>query len=169
MLSHREVAKAEGIAAVPNELADGYECSLCAQHFCTRQALAVHSSKKHRVLRIAREYVRDSACPTCLRKFANRSRLVDHLSEKSGVCLMNVLLTLPRLEQEHIDELNEADKALEQSNRAKLVRHTFSSVKAVQLQGPLRQLVISLNHSRQSRYPAFIAALATAVEVDYGA
>ena len=82
---------------------------------------------------------------------------------------MNVLLTLPRLEQEHIDELNEADKALEQSNRAKLVRHTFSSVKAVQLQGPLRQLVIPLNHSRQSRYPAFIAALATAVEVDYGA
>ena len=59
MWSHREVPKAVGITAAPKELADGYECSPCAQHFCTREELAVHSSKKQCAADCPRMCVRD--------------------------------------------------------------------------------------------------------------
>ena len=141
-------------------------CHICQEFFDTRQAKAVHLARKHKALRLARQYTGGKQCVTCLQQFAQRSRLPGHYSEKSNICSLNLLLHCAPLDEAKVKELDEEDRQLEKRNRRADVRHNHSATRTVQAHGPLHRLVVPQGHSRQSRHIPLMYALKGALEVE---
>ena len=104
----------------PTEEAEGtMTCPLCDASFATRNALAGHLAKTHRVAKLCRQYCSGVTCPACLVNYGDRQRLIRHLSFSGAPCLAFIV----------------ASRAPQQL--APLVRASQSSHPAVRAYGPL--------------------------------
>ena len=73
---------------MPTDMAEGtMTCPLCDASFATRNALAGHLAKTHRVAKLCRQYCSGVTCPACLVNYGDHQRLIRHLSFSGAPCL----------------------------------------------------------------------------------
>lgn len=95
-----------------------------------------------------------------MRFFHTRSRLLKHLhDERSEICLVNTLLTLPVRSAEEIDDDNWEQWQLEAAARGKREQITYAEQVFSQAFGPSRKLLVPMDVKRRSRSLVFDMAL----------
>ena len=87
-----------------------HQCPECMASFNTLQKLAAHRARKHFIKTAVSYYVDTPWCPCCLLLFASRIRCLDHLATRSPICRMNIMTSLPILDQEIHHALCEQDR-----------------------------------------------------------
>ena len=90
-------------------------CPLCSACFGTRNALAGHLAKTHKVAKLCRQYCSGVTCPICLVNYGDHQRLIRHLSFSGASCL--AFLVASRTPQQPTP-LNKADKSMRPVVRA---------------------------------------------------
>ena len=103
--------------------------------------------------------MRGATCGTCLRKFATRSKLIEHLHARSPICYVNLMVFAEDLPDEEREAEDWAQWEAEAALRARGLKTCYSEQIVKQCEGPLKQFVIPIAHSRQSRYALFRRAL----------
>ncbi len=116
-------------------LIEGINCPSCAEEFETFQAMAVHMFKMHGIKCAARNHLDTTHCPHCLLELWTRQRALDHLRRSAACCA--AVLSLPRLGEELITELDDASRETTRNN-VRLGRHrNWAEVPSIILSGPL--------------------------------
>ena len=119
-----------------------WTCSTCGACFKAKQALAVHSYRKHCQKRVERLYLDSTHCTVCLVEFWSRERVIAHISEKSHVCRHNLVLRGPVLTQDQADELDREELQEQiRANRSCGLRRSHAHKPCVRLQGPLPNVI----------------------------
>ena len=72
----------------------------------TKQALAVHRTRKHKLCHVSHFYVSGTVCPTCLIQFHSRFRVLEHLRDRSSICLDHLMKADPILSLEETQILD---------------------------------------------------------------
>ena len=84
-----------------------------------------------------------------------RSKVLEHLHDNSEVCLVNVLLRMPKLHQQEIDDANDAQRRMEKQSARKGDHPKYSEALVSQCFGPMIRIIAPTMHNRKSRFPLF--------------
>ena len=162
------VADPGGLAASAQHALFGkFQCNACQLVFHEYQPYAAHMANAHGTKRMARKYAREgNQCTTCMQIFSNRARLVDHLAEKNPVCMMTAAWHLQPLTAEEAQLLDDAAAPVEAATRKGGQRYSHSHRGTQQAYGPLQQLYVPADSSRQSRTLTLRIAIRDAISWD---
>jgi hypothetical protein len=128
----------DGVTAKVSQFSLGawpcYECGDCLK---SRQALAVHSFRKHGLRKAGRFFVeRDAVCQACLLMFPTRRRCVEHINEKSPSCLNFLSKYFLPLTAEQVCALDDEDRVCEREARRSGISRARGVGTCVRLFGP---------------------------------
>ena len=104
------------------------------------EGLALHSHmfRSHGVISTYRLWAFTATCPCCLRYFHTRDRLACHFKPQKGVfpeCSIKVRLALDPMSREELDALDEAERLVTKSKKAKC-GYVVSDLPRQQAEGP---------------------------------
>ena len=158
------MAKEEAVIDLTCEPCNGsdgeWACSLCDRRCSSHSLLKGHEAREHGIMRAARYRVDSNHCTVCMRYFHNRSRLLKHLhDQRSEICLINTLLTLPVRSADDIEDDNRRQWELEADARKHRERIDYAEQVFEKAFGPSRKLPVPLDVCRVSRSPGFDMAL----------
>lgn len=105
-----------------------WTCSECGAEKESKQALAAHAAREHKVLREARRRVVAAYCLICPRRFNKRTKCIDHLHEKAPICRADVLLFLPISSEEEVEAANDTQREREVANRKRCEAHNYTGL-----------------------------------------
>ena len=92
-------------------------------------------------------------CTVCMRQYPSRTKLLRHLHEKMEVCLVNTILTMPKLSEDVVAEADRVQAAAEAKARAAGEHHAYTQALCGQRFGPMRRIWIPNGHPRRSTIP----------------
>ena len=137
--------------ATQHELGSDWACHQCEAHLRSKQALGVHSSRKHCVKRLSRHYFDGTHCVACL---LESNRVIGYsITRRINIpaCRAAVLLRMPRLSNENINRLDAEAAADIRSSASVGKRRVLSDLPCYRLQAPVWPVLTV--HGADSRHP----------------
>eukprot|EP00438_Fugacium_kawagutii_P015216 Skav228710 [mRNA] locus=scaffold3960:153821:158698:- [translate_table: standard] len=116
----REDAHRYGISpqiAVPEVQPSFFQCDDCSATFSTYKALCTHVFKQHGDGNIAHQYAAGNCCRSCLKVYHSRTQLVHHLQYFRTGCLLHLIMTVPPLSLEALQEIRDEEHVVRHAKR----------------------------------------------------
>ena len=114
----------------------------------TKQQLAMHSFKVHKVKSVWKNYLGDYVfCPICLEMFHTRERVLNHIRYKFEICKRNFVMRDIKWTDAEIEEIDSNEAECHKKTQAIGKRRHQAEAPVIRLVGPLQPILLQGNDS----------------------